>query len=311
MFNSIAIIGAGALGGYYGARFAQHGHNVHLLLRSDYEHVRRQGLRVRSVSGDFALAPEQVHVHNDPATMPKVDLVIVTLKSTENHQFPQLITPLLHENTAILTLQNGLGNEDDLARLFGAHRVLGGIAFVCINRVAPGELQHTEAGFIRLGEFGSDTGRSTRAKDIVDMFNRSNVTAHVIDGPVRAARWAKLVWNIPFNGLGALLDATTEDLLADDEGTQLVRDIMFETLAAAAADGIVLPREMPDQQIAATRGMGAYRTSTQIDRQTGKPMEIEAIFGRPRAVAQRANMPVPLLQFLHVSLTHLNRAIKR
>ena len=311
MSNSIAIIGAGAVGGYYGGRLAQHGHDVHLLLRSDYEHVRRHGLSVRSVSGDFELKPEQLRVYNDPAAMPKVDLVIVTLKSTENHQFAHLIPPLMHENTAILTLQNGLGNEDDLARLFGAQRVLGGIAFVCINRVAPGQLQHTEAGYIRLGEYAADTGRSARAERIAEMFNNSNVKASVIDGPVRSARWAKLVWNIPFNGLGALLDATTEDLLATEDGTQLVRAIMLETIAAAAADSIELARDMPDKQIAATRGMGPYRTSTQIDRQIGKPMEIESIFNRPLAVARRGNVPAPLLQFLHVSLAHLNRAIKR
>jgi 2-dehydropantoate 2-reductase len=311
MLRSIAIIGAGALGGYYGGRLAQHGHDVHLLLRSDYAHVRRHGLSVRSVSGDFQLRPEQLRVYNDAAAMPKVDLVIVALKSTENQQFPRLITPLLHEETAILTLQNGLGNEDDLARLFGEDRVLGGIAFVCINRVAPGQLHHTEPGYIRLGEYASETGRSERAQRIVEMLNNSNVKASVIDGPVRGARWAKLVWNIPFNGLGALLDATTEDLLATEEGTDLVRDIMLETIAAAAADGIVLRREMADQQIAATRKMGPYRTSTQIDRQTGKPMEIEAIFGRPLAVAKRGNVPAPLLQFLHVSLSHLNRATQR
>ena len=309
--KSIAIVGAGALGGYYGGRLAQHGRDVHLLLRSDYAHVRDRGLRVRSVSGDFALRPDQVRVYNDPSAMPKVDLVIVTLKSTENRQFARLITPLLHERTAILTLQNGLGNEDDLARLFGIERVLGGIAFVCINRTAPGELHHTEAGFIRLGEFAGHAGRSPRAERIVEMFNSSNVRAHVIDGPVRGARWAKLVWNVPFNGLGALLDATTEQLLATDDGTALVRAVMNEVIAAAAADGITLPRDMPDQQIAATRGMGAYRTSTQVDRQTGRPMEIEAIFTRPWEVAQRANVSAPLLQLLHVSLTHLNASTKR
>jgi 2-dehydropantoate 2-reductase len=311
MPSSIAIVGAGALGGYYGGRLAQHGFNVHMLLRSDYEHVRAHGLSVRSVSGDFSLAPKQLHVYNDPRSMPTVDLVIVTLKSTQNDAFRRLITPLLHEQTAILTLQNGLGNEDDLARLFGAERVLGGIAFVCINRIAPGQLHHTEAGFIRLGEFASDVGRSARAEQIVEMFNASNVKAHVIDGPVRDARWAKLVWNIPFNGLGALLDATTEDLLATDEGTALVRAIMNEVLDAAAGDGVMLPREMPDQQIAATRGMGAYRTSTQIDRQSGRAMEIDAIFSRPLAVARRHGVAAPLLQFLQVSLVHLNRATKR
>ena len=311
MINSIAIIGAGALGGYYGGRLAQHGHDVYLLLRSDYQHVRENGLRVRSVSGDFSLRPEQLHVYDDPAAMPKADLVIVTLKSIENQEFERLITPLLNERTAILTLQNGLGNEDDLARLFGAERVLGGIAFVCINRVGPGSLHHSEAGYIRLGEFAGESGRSARAERIAEMFNASNVKAHVIDGPVRGARWAKLVWNIPFNGLGALLDATTDQLLASDEGTELVRAIMLETIAAATADGIVLPREMAEQQITATRGMGAYRTSTQIDRQMGKPMELEAIFGRPLAVARRGNVPAPLLQFLHVSLDLLNRRIKR
>ena len=311
MLNSIAIIGAGAVGGYYGGRLTEHGHDVHFLLRSDYDHVRRHGLNVRSVSGDFRLAPEQIRIYNDVKAMPKIDLVIVTLKSTENDQFQRLITPLLHEETAILTLQNGLGNEGDLARLFGANRVLGGIAFVCINRTAPGELHHTEPGYIRLGEYASETARSPRAERIVEMFNASNVRASVIDGPLRAARWAKLVWNIPFNGLGALLDATTEDLLASAEGSDLVRAIMLETIAAATADGVVLPREIADQQIAATRKMGAYRTSTQIDRQTDKAMEIETIFGRPLAVARRGNLPAPLLQFLHVSLAHLNRLTKR
>src|SRR5215207_1962756 len=167
----IAIVGTGALGGYYGGRLAQHGHDVHLLLRSDYDHVRRHGLAVRSVSGDFSLSADRLHVYNDAAAMPAADCVIVTLKSTENHELPRLVTPLLHEKTAILTLQNGLGNEDDLARLFGGERVLGGIAFVCINRIAAGQLHHTEAGFIRLGEFAGETGRSARAERIVEMFN--------------------------------------------------------------------------------------------------------------------------------------------
>jgi 2-dehydropantoate 2-reductase len=306
VIDKIAIIGAGAVGGYYGGRLAQHGHEVHFLLRSDYEHVRRHGLRVRSVSEDFELSPDKIHVYDDPARMPKADLVIVTLKSTENAQFERLITPLVHERTAILTLQNGLGNEDDLARLFGPNRVLGGIAFVCINRVAPGELHHTEAGFIRLGEFVGANGRSARAERIVEVLSRSNVRAHVIDGPVKAARWAKLVWNIPFNGLGALLDATTDRLLANDQGTSLVRQVMLEVIAAASADGVPLSPDMPEQQIAATRGMGAYRTSTQIDRQTGRRMEIESIFGRPLAIAQRQGVPTPLLQLLHFSLLQLD-----
>src|SRR4051794_3204865 len=116
MFTRIAILGAGAIGSYYGGRLAQHGCDVNFLLRSDYEHVRANGLTVRSIDGDFHLPAERLRVYNDPATLPPADLVIVTLKSTENHQFPRLIPPLLRDETAILTLQNGLGNEDELAR---------------------------------------------------------------------------------------------------------------------------------------------------------------------------------------------------
>src|SRR5688572_2236170 len=150
-FRTISVVGAGALGGYYGARLAQHGHEVHFLFRSDYDAVRARGLTIKSVDGDFALPATHVRAHRDPREMPKSDLVLVTIKSTANHTIPDLVAPLLHETTAILTLQNGLGNEDLLAHHFGAGRVLGGMAFVCINRVAAGVIHHTDHGQIRLG----------------------------------------------------------------------------------------------------------------------------------------------------------------
>src|SRR4051794_37703518 len=145
---TIAVVGAGALGGYYGARLAQHGHDVHFLLRGDYEAVRANGLAVRSCDGDFTLPAGQVHAHRDAARMPKADLVIVALKTTSNEQLEPLVRPLLKETSAVLTLQNGLGNEDRLAQLFGPARVLGGIAFVCINRVGPGAIDHLSHGLI-------------------------------------------------------------------------------------------------------------------------------------------------------------------
>src|SRR5213082_2454547 len=120
----IAVVGTGAVGGYYGGRLALQGHDVHFLLRGDYDPVRRNGLRVQSCAGDFTLSPQRVHAYRDPREMPKPDLIVVTLKSTANDQFEPLIRPLLDEHTAILTLQNGLGNEEQLAELFGADRIL-------------------------------------------------------------------------------------------------------------------------------------------------------------------------------------------
>ena len=300
-YGSIAIVGAGALGGYYGARLAQHGREVHFLLRSDYPHVMLHGLDVRSVDGDFSLPPGTIRVYDDPIAMPKVDLVIVTLKSTENHPLARLIPPLLHGGTTILTLQNGLGNEEALAELFGPERVVGGIAFVCINRGAPGVIHHLESGFIRVAEFVG-AGQSERVGRIVEMFNASHVRASAIND-LKAGRWDKLVWNIPFNGLGAMLDLTTDRLLATEAGTAAVRGVMQEVMATAQAAGVDLPPDTAGKKIAATRPMGAYKTSTQVDRQTRRAMEIDSLFARPVRVARAAGVAVPLMELIWFALS--------
>jgi 2-dehydropantoate 2-reductase len=294
---SIAIVGAGAVGGYYGGRLAQHGHDVHFLLRGDYEAVRRNGLTVESCDGDFRIPAGEVRVYDDPRRMPKVGLVVVTLKSTANDQFEPLIRPLLDDDTAILTLQNGLGNEDRLAALFGARRVLGGMAFVCINRVAPGVIRHTDHGIIRVGEF-PERRASERVRGLAAMFNASRVKCEVLDD-LRFGRWQKLVWNVPFNGLGATLDLTTDRLVGTEAGLELVRQLMEEVRAGARADGVDLPAELVDVNINNTTSMGPYRSSMQVDRQEGRPMEVEAILGEPLRRARAGGVETPVLEALY------------
>lgn len=295
------------MGCYYGARLAQHGMDVHFLLRSDYEEVRRNGLTVRSCNGDFALAPEAIHVYDDVRRMPPADLVLVTLKSTANDQFKSLIEPLLktgqpsevHTPTAILTLQNGLGNEERLAELFGADRVLGGMCFVCINRIGPGVIDHTAHGLIRIGEFGG--GASARATRIAALFNDNGVQCQVLDD-LRRGRWEKLVWNIPFNGLSTVMDLTTDRLLANAAGEDLLRRIMAEVLATARAAGVPLREELIDLNVRNTREMGAYRTSMHVDRQAGRPLEVEAIIGEPLRTARKHGVATPILASLYDQL---------
>lgn len=304
---NIAIVGAGAVGGYYGARLAQHGHDVHFLLRSDYEPVRKNGLEVRSVAGDFRLAPGKVRVYDQPGGMPPADLVIVTLKTTSNDRYEPLIRPLLKEGTAILTLQNGLGNEDRLAELFGAGRVLGGMAFVCINRISPGVIHHMDHGVIRLGEFNG--GPSSRAAGIAELFRSSNVPCEVLDD-LRLGRWSKLVWNIPFNGLGAVLDLTTDRLIDNEAGLRAVSDVMREVIAAAEALGLPMPADMIDRQVRHTRTMGPYRSSMQIDRQEGRALEVESILGEPLRQARRAGVKTPKLEMLYDLAVLVDRAVR-
>ncbi len=135
----IAVVGCGAVGSYYGARLAHAGHEVHFLLRSDYDLVRRQGVLIRSPQGDFRVRPRSARA---PEEIGPAELVLVGLKTTANDQFARLFPPLAGPATAILTLQNGLGNEDQLARLFPPEQIMGGLCFVCLNRIEPGLIRH-------------------------------------------------------------------------------------------------------------------------------------------------------------------------
>jgi len=292
----IAIVGAGAVGCYYGGRLAQHGQSVHFLLRSGFEAARKNGLVVRSPDGDFEIAPSRLNVYEHAGDMPKADLVIVALKTTANDQYQPLITPLLRDGTHILTLQNGLGNEDQLAALFGAQRILGGLAFVCINRHADGTIRHLDHGHIRIGDFAGPPGERTHR--LSEMFNASRIRCDVLES-LRYGRWEKLVWNVPFNGLGGALDKTTDRLIATASGRDLLKRIMLEVIAIAASEGVKLPADLPDRKIAETKTMGAYRTSMQIDRQEGRAMEIDSILLRPLEIARANGVAAPCMGMLY------------
>ncbi len=304
----IAVVGAGAVGAYYGGRLAQHGQDVHFLLRSDFGTVARRGWTIRSCDGDFTLPPGTMHVYEKPEKMPKADLVIVTLKATANDQYEPLIRPLLKDSTQILTLQNGLGNEDRLAELFGPQRILGGLAFVCIYRIEPGVIHHMDHGYIRVGEFIE--GSIDRASVIAEMFNKSKVKCDVLSS-LRWGRWEKLVWNVPFNGLGAALDLTTDELIGNPTGEAHVRAVMKEVVTAAKAFGVALPPDIIDKKIAQTRTMGAYKSSMQMDRQNGRPLEVEAILGEPVRAAAAAGAATPLMAELYRLVALVNLAKSR
>lgn len=285
-FSRIAVIGSGAVGCYYGGRLAQHGCDVRFHMRRDLEHVRRHGLTVKSHLGDFTL-PE-VKARGSTGEIGPVDLVLITLKATANHALDTLIPPLLHENTRLLTLQNGLGNEEYLAERWGAERVLGGVCFVCINRTGPGLIEHTAQGQVALGPHAPDSRQA--AAEAAALFNRCGIECRLSDS-IPAVRWRKLVWNIPFNGLaiaGGGID--TAQILADDSLHALARSIMAEIIAISTRLGYPLPATMVDDQIAATRTMAAYRPSSMIDFVEGREVEVEAIWGEPfrRATASGA-----------------------
>ena len=330
VFVKIAVVGCGAVGSFYGAKLARAGHEVHFLLRSDYDVVRRQGVAIRSPEGDFQVRPRCARYSGE---IGPAELVLIGLKTTANDQFDKLLPPLVGPATAVLTLQNGLGNEEQLARLFPAEQIMGGLCFVCLNRVTPGVIQHIGYGQVALGEFGRAS--VPRTHDLVARFCDAGVPCTASEDLARA-HWEKLVWNIPFNGLGvagaAGLDAfdrldanpptspvvrrkssllpclTTDRLLADARWGRLVRELMLEVIAAARALGFDVLDTFADERIERTRTMGAYRASTLIDFERGQPLELQSLFLEPLRQATQAGVAMPRLAALCVLLKDLERS---
>lgn len=314
-----AIVGTGAVGGYYGACLQRGGAEVHFLLRSDYNHVAQHGLVVESVAGDFTLS--QVQAHHSTATMPAIDVVVIALKTTQNGLLPELLTPILGPETAILTLQNGFGIEDELAAWTGTAQtdraIFGGLCVICSNKVGPGTIRHIDYGNVLLGQYRRDrqpTEISPQLEAIGQDFQAGQVAVELVND-LRLARWRKLVWNIPFNGLSVVMNATTTDMMADPNIRQLAEQLMVEVLEAAQRDGELLspgqdrhlPRELVAHMLAHTEHMAPYRTSMKIDFDEGRPLEVEAIYGNPMRAAQAAGAAVPNIEMLYHQLKALDR----
>ena len=291
----IAMIGSGAMGCYYGARLAQHGHDVNFLMRADLTYVREHGLKIKSCAGDFALP--QVQAFGSTAEIGPCDLVFIAIKSTSNADLTNLLPPLLHPGTILVTLQNGLGNEAHLASLHRAEQVLGGVCFVCINRMGPGLIDHISDGDVALGEFVG--GPRPRTEMISALLNACLIPSRVEDS-LAVVRWKKLTWNIPFNGLAiAGGGITTADILGNPGMAAEARALANEAVAAAAALGHPLPDGWADYQISRTPPMGPYRPSSMIDYVDGRPVEVEAIWGEPVRQALAAGASIPRMTALY------------
>ncbi len=303
----IAVVGCGALGSFYGARLCRSGQDVHFLLRSDYDVVRRKGVIIRSIDGDFHVQPRCART---PEEIGACDVVLIGLKTTANDQFPKLLPPLVGPRTAVVTLQNGVGNEEQLAGLFPPEQILGGLCFVCLNRVEPGVIHHTAHGKVVLGEFQRPP--QPRTRELAALFRQAGVACDITEN-LACTHWEKLVWNIPFNGLGVAGTAgyealvsqpatfnsqpvlTTDILLGEPRWEKLVRELMLEVIAAANALGFEIPQSLAEENINRTRIMGAYKASTLVDFERGQPLELEGMFLEPLRQAQTAGVPVPRL----------------
>ena len=302
-----AVLGTGALGGFYGARLQQIGSEVHFLLHSDYEQVSQHGLRIESPDGNFTLP--QVYAYRDVAEMPRCDVVMVALKTTQNHLLSRLLPSVVKEDGAVLVLQNGLGIEPAVAEIVGDDRVIGGLCFLCSNKIAPGHIHHLDYKKITLGEYRSSyapAGISDRMQQIAQDFEQAGIPIELAED-LLTARWKKLVWNIPFNGLSVVLDAETDAMMADAAVRSIAQALMQEVLQGATACGRAINSNFIDAMLDHTAQMKPYRTSMKLDYDSGRPLELEAIFGNPLRMAAQNGVELSRIGMLYRQLVFLDR----
>ncbi len=313
------ILGTGALGGFYGAKLQKAGLNVHFLVRSDYKHVIQHGLVIESVDGDFVLP--QVSAYQDVGKMPCCDVVVIAMKTTQNYQLPQILPSVLKDDGVVLVLQNGLGIEEEIAKIVGCvdaeqlvprHRIIGGLSFLTANKISPGSIRHLSYKNIILGGFAANyqiMKITSRMQQIAGDFENAGIPVELTED-LLLARWKKLVWNIPYNGLSVVLNASTAELMGDIYTRQLVENIMNEVVLAAKACSRVIPDVFVQLMLSNTAKMPSYRTSMKIDFDEHRPLELEAIFGNPlkitTALGTDLSLNFPLITCLYQQLKFLD-----
>ncbi|WP_428389157.1 putative 2-dehydropantoate 2-reductase [Mucisphaera sp.] len=304
MRRRYAVLGTGALGGFYGGCLAKAGFEVHFLMRSDAAAARERGLLVDSAShGRFRVEP--AHVYEDPADLPDCDVALVCFKSTSNDRFGELLPAAVREGTTAVVMQNGLGVEAQAAAVIGAERLLGALCFLCSTKTGPAEIHHLDYGDIRLGRYradGSAGGVDEEMRGIAADFEAAGITANLVED-LTLARWQKLVWNVPYNGLSVVMRATTDRLMGHPAMRGAVASLMDEVAAAAhAASGRVIERSFIEEMLDRTDRMRPYRPSMLVDFEAGRPLEVGAIFEAPLAEAVAAGCDTAGLALLTAQL---------
>jgi len=304
----IGIIGSGAIGGFYGLMLARAGFDVHFLLRSEYEVVREQGLKLEhAVLGALQMP---VNAYASAADMPPCDWLLVGAKSTSNAELAPLIVQAAASDAKVVLLQNGLGVEEQLRAVLPANlHLLGGLCFICVNRQAPGVIRHQALGAVNLGYHSgpAEEGGAAIVEAGAELFRAAGIDSQAMAN-LGQARWQKLVWNVPYNGLSVLLGASTTPLMADADSRELIQVLMAEVVQGAAACGHELPAGYAEHLFRMTEQMPDYWPSMYHDHAQQRPLELQAIYAEPLARAQAAGCSLPRMHMLHQALAFIDRA---
>lgn len=293
--TKVLVVGAGAVGGFYGALLAKAGAEVAMVCRSNYGHVKQHGFDIESHNlGKWHFRPSQV-LKDISEFEGNADYVLLCTKVLPGQDRASLIQAAVTDKTAIFFIQNGVEIEQDMLDAFPGNEVISGLAFICCNRIKPGLIAHLAYGRLAVGTLPGSIGPKTEA--LASLFNRSGIEC-IATVDIITERWKKCVWNAPFNPLSVLSGGLlTPDILHSQEA--FVRSIMQEICHIAEALGHPLPDTVVDQNIESTYAMPPYKTSMLIDYENGHPMEIEAILGNALRAGKNAGVKTPYLESVY------------
>jgi 2-dehydropantoate 2-reductase len=299
----ILVMGAGAVGAYFGARLQQAGELVVFGARGEnLRALRHAGLEFTSYQGNFSLA---VTATDDPRAHAPFDLILFCVKSYDTAEAARTLAGCLNPDGAILTVQNGVENEMLLAEAFGRAAVMGGNARIGAELVAPGRIVHRTGGLIEFGELdGSD---SARARQLAELFRRAGIFGE-LTLQLTTIRWEKLLWNAAFNTVTTLTRRKVGDLIDDADALVLLRALMIEIAAVARAEGVALGEAQIEAQFTRSRAhLREVRPSTLQDSERGKPLEYEALCGAVRRAAHRHRIATPYMDTVYALMKLLDR----
>ena len=299
----ILVMGAGAVGAYFGARLQQAGEQVVFCARGDHlRALKDRGLTFTSYQGDFSIA---VTATGDPRDFAPYDLILFCVKSYDTGAAAHALEGCLNPGGAILTVQNGVENETLVVEVFGKDNVMGGNARVGAELVAPGRVVHRTGGLIEFGELdGRDTARAQR---LAELFRRAGIFGE-LTMRLPTIRWEKLLWNAAFNTITTLVQRKVGDLIDDPDCVELLRALMHEIAAVARAEGIALGDAQVEAQITRSRAsLRDVRPSTLQDSERGKPLEYEALCGAVIRAARRHQIATPYMDTVYALMKLLDR----
>jgi 2-dehydropantoate 2-reductase len=304
----VLIMGAGAVGAYFGARLQQAGEQVVFCTRGEnLRAMREHGLEIESYQGDFKLT---VIATDDPKEYAPYDLILFAVKSYDTDSAARQLAGTLAPEGILLTIQNGVENEEILCRHFPREAVMGGNSRVGAELIAPGRVMNTALGAI---EFGEMDGRITpRAERLAEIFKRAGIYGE-LTSDLKTIRWYKLMGNNGTNPICALSLSTLGQVLSDEDGYELSRTLMTEAIVVGKAEGAKVSEDRVQVQLQAIqRHLDAFKIkpSTLQDLEKGKRLEYDAICGAVVRAAARHNIPVPATKTVYALLKMIDARIR-